>query len=208
MHARAEPVARNVLRFPLVVEAQTGSSLREDEVGPWQAVASEVARPAPQRVEPPAHPDPADRVEDVILRRGSTRVFRLEAAPLALLAWGLAAAARAAPSDSSPAGTLLEHYVNVHDIPGLDPGGYLYRGGTNYEGRSRSGDRPRLRRPAVPRSASWGGLGVHRFSRRAPRVRSPPDSVGGAIEPPCWKPAWFPVVWRSTPSPSVAGRPD
>ncbi len=140
IHARAEPVARNVLRFPLVTEAQSGSSLREDDVDSWQAAASEVARPAPHRVEPPAPRDRADRVEDVILRRGSTRVFRLETAPLALLAWGMAAAARAAPFDSSPAGTLLEHYVNVHAVPGLDPGGYLYRGATNYEGRTRSGD--------------------------------------------------------------------
>jgi hypothetical protein len=35
---------------------------------------------------------------------------------------------------------LLEHFVNVHGIPGLHPGGYRYAGETRYEGRTRSAD--------------------------------------------------------------------
>jgi SagB-type dehydrogenase family enzyme len=138
--AVAEPVARKVLRFPLVIQAQAGSSLRDKEVATWRTAAARISRPAPGRVEPPANADRTDRVEDVILRRGSTRVFRLQAAPLELLSWGLAAATSTSALDAAPAGTLLEHYVNVHDIPGLAPGGYVYRGGTNYEGRTRSDD--------------------------------------------------------------------
>jgi SagB-type dehydrogenase family enzyme len=138
--AIAQPVARNVLRFPLVVQAQAGSSLRPDEVAAWRAAAAEVSRPAPGWVEPPPNADRTDRVEDVILRRGSTRVFRSEPGPLELLSWGLTAAASASPFDASPTGTLLEHYVNVHGIPGLAPGGYIYTGATGYEGRTRSDD--------------------------------------------------------------------
>jgi hypothetical protein len=136
----AEPVARQILRFPLVVQAQSGSSLLEGEVGPWREAAAGMSQPAPQTLEPPSNADRADRVEDVIMRRGSTRVFRPHTAPGGLLAWGLAAATRAAPFDTSPAGTLVEHYVNVHDVPGLEAGGYQYRGGARYEGRARSDD--------------------------------------------------------------------
>ncbi len=138
--ARAQPVARDVLRFPLVVEAQAGSSLRLDEVADWRTAAAGVVRPAPGRVEPPPHADRTDRIEDVILRRGSTRLFRPEMAPVELLSWGLAAATTASCLDAAPTGTLLEHYVNVHGIPGLAPGGYAYTGENRYEGRSRSDD--------------------------------------------------------------------
>jgi SagB-type dehydrogenase family enzyme len=136
----AEPVARNVLRFPLVVEAQAGSSLTDEEVAPWRAAAAESCQPAPGSVEAPSTVDGTDRVEDVILRRGSTRLFRVQPAPVELLGWGLAAATRAAPFYAARGGTLLEHYVNIHDIPGLEAGGYVYRGGMSYEGRTRSID--------------------------------------------------------------------
>jgi SagB-type dehydrogenase family enzyme len=138
--ATAQPVARHVLRFPLVVQAQAGSSLGQDEVADWRTAAARVSRPVPGRVGPPPNADRSDRVEDVILRRGSTRVFRPEMAPLELLSWGLAAATTSSPFDTAPEGTLLEHYVNVHGIPGLAPGGYVYGGGTSYEGRTRSDD--------------------------------------------------------------------
>lgn len=138
--ATAQPVARNVLRFPLVVEAQAGSSLRPDEVPAWRHAAAAASRPAPERVAPPSKADRHDRVEDVILRRGSTRVFRPQPAPPDLLSWGLAAATTTFPRDTAPGGTFLEHYVNVHAIPGLDPGGYLYAGENRYQGRARSDD--------------------------------------------------------------------
>jgi SagB-type dehydrogenase family enzyme len=147
--AIAEPLARDVLRFPLVTEAQAGSSLGEGDVKSWRAAAAEMSRPAPRQTDPPSEAaradgadrtDRTDRVEDIILRRGSTRVFRVQRAPLELLSWGLAAATSAAPLDTSPGGTLLEHYVNVHDIPGLAPGGYIHLGETRYEGRTRSDD--------------------------------------------------------------------
>jgi SagB-type dehydrogenase family enzyme len=143
--ACSEPIARDVLRFPLVLEAQRDSALDEGEVGAWRDRAAAARRPAPERIEPPSratHDDSmeGDRIEDVILRRGSTRVFRAEQGPPDLLGWGLGAATRDAPFDGAPPGTLLEHFVNVHGIPGLDPGGYRYGAGTEYEGRTRSTD--------------------------------------------------------------------
>jgi SagB-type dehydrogenase family enzyme len=138
--AEAEPVARHVLRFPLVVEAQAGSSLSDDEVDAWRTTAEKISSPAPGSVEPPRNGDQAQRVEDVILRRGSTRIFRRQQASFQLLGWGLAAATRSAGFDTAPAGTLLEHYVNVHDVAGLEAGGYRYRDDREYEGRTRSDD--------------------------------------------------------------------
>jgi SagB-type dehydrogenase family enzyme len=136
----AEPVARRVLRFPLVVEAQAGTALDLDAVGAWRRGASGVSRPAPARVEAPLEADPADRVEHAILRRGSTRLFRRQAVPSTVLEWSLAAASRAVPLDAAPAGTLLEHLVNVHDVANTESGGYSYTAGGGFEGRTRSAD--------------------------------------------------------------------
>src|SRR5438552_6894082 len=88
----------------------------------------------------PAVADPADRVDKVILRRGSTGLFRRQCAPSPLLEWGLAAAGRAVPLDAAPAGTLLEHLVSVHDVADAEPGGYRYTAAGGFEGSSRSED--------------------------------------------------------------------
>jgi hypothetical protein len=99
-----------------------------------------MAMAAPQVVEAPARVDQGDRIEDVILRRGSTRLFRRHPAPSEFLAWGLAAATRSASFDTAPRGTVLEHFVNVHAVSGLEAGGYHYRGGAHYDERTRSED--------------------------------------------------------------------
>jgi SagB-type dehydrogenase family enzyme len=138
--AEAEPVAPRLLRFPLVTDAQAGSSLDEEEVAGWRAAAAQFSESSLQVVQAPSSVDLADRIEDVILRRGSTRLFRIEPAPAQLLSWGLAAATRAIPFDVGSGGGWLEHFVNVHDIAGLESGGYLYRGASSFEGRTRTDD--------------------------------------------------------------------
>ena len=137
--ARADPVAGRVLRFPLVVDAQTETALDPDAVAGWRQAALAVSMPAPAAVEPPPDTHPNDRVENVILRRGSTRLFRRERAPSPVLEWGLAAAARAVPLDAAPAGTLIEHLVSVHDVADAEPGGYRYTA-AGFEGLTRSDD--------------------------------------------------------------------
>ena len=138
--ARADPVARRVLRFPLVVDAHTDTALDGDAVAGWQQTALAVSKPAPAMVEPPPDSDLDDRVENVVLRRGSTRLFRRQRAPSPLLEWGLAAAGRAVPVDAAPAGTLLEHLVSVHDVADAEPGGYRYTPAGGFEGRTRNDD--------------------------------------------------------------------
>jgi SagB-type dehydrogenase family enzyme len=122
----ASPVAPRPLRFPLVVDAQRGTELDAYDVAGWQHAAAGRGRPAPQQVTPPEGADPDDRIEDVICRRGATRMFHQEIAPSSLLAWGLAAAGRAVPSDASAGGTLLDHLVIVHDVTATEPGAYRY----------------------------------------------------------------------------------
>ena len=87
-------------------------------------------------VEPPARV--ADEpIEAVILRRGSTRLMRRETVRRELLTWGLSAAARAVRGDFAGEGaTLLEHFVSVHDVEGVAPGAYRWRGDRLEQGRA------------------------------------------------------------------------
>jgi SagB-type dehydrogenase family enzyme len=138
--ASSVPVAPRVLRFPLVEEAQSAGVLDDDGIGAWRAAAQAASSPAPLEVEPPIGAGGDQRIEDVILARGSTRVFRTERAAPQLLEWSLPAAARAIPSDAGPAGTLIEHLVNVHDVDGTEAGGYRYRDDSGFEARVRIAD--------------------------------------------------------------------
>ena len=133
-------MAGRVLRFPLVVEAQASTALDVDAVGGWREAAKAVSRPAPATVEPPPDAAASKGVEQVILSRGSTRLFRRQTAAAPLLEWGLSAASRAVPLDAAPAGTLLEHLVNVHDVADAEAGGYRYTATGGFEGRTRSDD--------------------------------------------------------------------
>lgn len=119
-------IAPNPIRFPLLEEAQQDSNLVPGEVEAWRSAGSSVAAPAPAQVPAPEGFD--DRIEEVVLRRGSTRKMRPQEVPASHLEWPLAAASRAAGIDAIPEGTLLEHYVNVHSVDGLDPGAYRHAG--------------------------------------------------------------------------------
>ncbi len=134
------PVAPRVLRFPLADEAHTAGVLGQDTVAAWREAAQAVSRSAPAQVNAPAGATETERIEDVILRRGSTRMFKAQACPTELLEWALPAAARAVPLDAAPAGSLLEHLVNVHDIEGVEAGGYRYTSGGGFEATVRGGD--------------------------------------------------------------------
>ena len=134
------PVATRMLRFPLVDEAHAAGVLTEDALAGWREAARAVSRPAPTQVDAPAGVEEGQRIEDVILKRGSTRVFRPERGAAELLDWALPAAARAVPLDSAPAGTLIEHLLNVHGVEGAEPGGYRYTSEGGFEARVQVAD--------------------------------------------------------------------
>jgi SagB-type dehydrogenase family enzyme len=124
-----EPLSRHPITFPLITEAQEAGALRDSNaLSEWRAHAIDGS---PMRGSV-ATPEPAtgESIEDVILRRGSTRIMRPETAPRSLLEWGMAAAARPVAGDFVHAGTtLLEHDLAVHGIEGVEPGAYRWRDG-------------------------------------------------------------------------------
>ena len=144
--ASAAPLAARVLRFPLVGEAHAATTLDGIDVDRWRAEAGSMASSTTAAIDPPLGADPDDRIERVILRRGSTRLFRRERGRLALLDWALPAAARVVPFDLVSPGTLVEHLVNVQDVDGAEAGGYRYTAGEGFEGRTSVDDARRAGR--------------------------------------------------------------
>jgi SagB-type dehydrogenase family enzyme len=123
-----EPISPAPIEFPLVTAAQRDGDLaNEVEVERWRAAAKPLGTPAADAVEPPPNAG-EEPIEAVILRRGSTRLMRREPVRRDLLTWGLRTAARAVPADfAQQAGTLLQHFVSVHDVQGVAPGAYRFR---------------------------------------------------------------------------------
>lgn len=126
-------VAPMPIDLQLVEEAQARSSLTTKEVGAWREAAGEIARSAPSSVDVPDGPD--DPIEEVVLRRGSTRSMLQESVPSSHLKWPIAASARAAGIDVIPEATLLDNYLTVHGVEGLAPGAYTLAGRTIREQR-------------------------------------------------------------------------
>jgi SagB-type dehydrogenase family enzyme len=157
-----EPPAARTLRFPLANDAHQAGSLDARSVAPWLDAVRSLSAAAPEAVEAPAPaPRPADRVEDVILRRGSTRLFKRSTVEAAALSWGLAAASRAVPTDAGRGATLLEHLVSVHGVEGIAPGPYRYSPGRGYEpgGTGSSGTGPAEHRHLATRLCLGQPLG-------------------------------------------------
>ncbi|MGH3650669.1 MAG: SagB family peptide dehydrogenase [Acidimicrobiia bacterium] len=120
------PVAPGPIRLPLLEEAQAGSSLSAGELGSWRGRGSEAMRRATVRV---GFPDGgADPIEKVILQRGSTRRMLRDPVSRAHLEWPMAASTRAVGLDVDPDATLLDHFVNVHAVAGMDSGAYHQTG--------------------------------------------------------------------------------
>ncbi len=129
LDVEVEPISPHPIAFPLIVEAQHAGALTDaGAVEEWRAHAVD-GSPARSAIDGP--PASAVRsIEEVILRRGSTRIMRPETAPAALLHWGMAYGGRPLPADFVvPGTTLLEHDLAVHGIEGVDPGAYRWHDG-------------------------------------------------------------------------------
>jgi hypothetical protein len=131
------PISRAPLEFPLITAAQRDGDLADVAgVERWRTAAASVGARAPVAAAPPARISD-DSIEAVILRRGSTRLMRREPVRRELLTWGLGTAARAVRGDFAREGaTLLEHFVSVHDVEGVAPGAYRWRGDRLQQGHA------------------------------------------------------------------------
>jgi nitroreductase len=129
LNPRVGPLSPRPIEFPEVTAAQTAGTLPDaDAVATWRAAGASLRpRPTIGRVKALTAAD--DAIEEVILRRGSTRAMQRAAGPLALLTWGMGVANRPVPSDFVAGdATLLDHFINLHAIEDAEPGAYRLRG--------------------------------------------------------------------------------
>jgi SagB-type dehydrogenase family enzyme len=130
------PLSQREVEYPVMLQMHDASSLKcEEEVHQWRgkqpvlppsALGGEAVRLQPL----PEVEQPKDTIEQVILRRGSTRTFdRTASVTLAQLSTVLDCATGGLPADFlEPSGAQLnELYLIVHSVQGLKPGAYFFR---------------------------------------------------------------------------------
>jgi SagB-type dehydrogenase family enzyme len=130
------PLSEREVEYPAMLEMHDASSLEsEEEVARWrekQPVFTSSA-PAGEELLLPRLPEeelPKDTIEQVILRRGSTRAFdRTASIALDQLSTILDCATRGLPADflEPPGVQLNDLYLIVHAVQGLKPGAYFFR---------------------------------------------------------------------------------
>jgi SagB-type dehydrogenase family enzyme len=128
------PLSKREMEFPAMLEMHDASSLAsEEEAAQWREKRPVLPPSAPAgeevRLRPlPEEEQPTDTIEEVILRRGSTRTFDPAAAiTLAQLSTILDRATRGLPADFlAPGAQLNDIYLIAHAVEGLAPGAYFF----------------------------------------------------------------------------------
>ena len=136
LNLETEPLSSREIGYPAIREIHSASSLEHgEEVARWRGVV--LPRPEPDPLSelfplrPLAEADwPAEPLERVILRRGSTRRFDVSRSlTFEELSTALAAATASIPADftEDPESSLLDLYVIAHAVEGLPSGAYYLR---------------------------------------------------------------------------------
>jgi SagB-type dehydrogenase family enzyme len=135
------PLSQREVEYPAMLEMHEASSLAsEGEVAQWRERGRQRAFPSSSpageevRLTPlPKDERPTDTVEQVILRRGSTRTFDTAASiTLAELSTILTCSTHGLPADFLADGALLnDMYLIAHSVQGLAPGAYFFHRGRN-----------------------------------------------------------------------------
>jgi SagB-type dehydrogenase family enzyme len=128
------PLSRREVDYPLMREIHAASSLDSpEEVGRWRAETWITSASPPSgpllRLRPLSDAEiPRDPIDQVILRRGSSRKFDQTPISLELLSTMLVRATRGVPADFlAPTGARLNDlYLIVHAVEGLPPGAYVF----------------------------------------------------------------------------------
>jgi SagB-type dehydrogenase family enzyme len=130
------PLSPREVEYPAMLEMHDASSLVSvEEVAQWRGkqLTFPSSAPAGETVRFPRLPEeeqPKDTIEQVILRRGSTRTFdKAASTTLAQLSTIFHYATRGLPADFlKPTGEQLNDlYLIVHSVQGLKPGAYFFR---------------------------------------------------------------------------------
>jgi SagB-type dehydrogenase family enzyme len=129
-------LSQREVEYPAMLQMHDASSLgSEEEVPQWRGKPPVLPSPASAceavRLQPlPEEEQPKDTIEQVILRRGSSRTFDKTASlTLAQLSTILDCATRGLPADflKPPGGQLNDLYLIVHSVQGLKQGAYFFR---------------------------------------------------------------------------------
>jgi SagB-type dehydrogenase family enzyme len=129
-------LSRGEVEYPAMLQMHKASSLEsEEEVCQWREKQPAHPFTAPTgegvRLQPPPEEEqPKDTIEQVILRRGSTRTFdKTASVTMAQLSTIFDRATRGLPADFlEPLGAQLNDlYLIVHSVEGLKPGAYFFR---------------------------------------------------------------------------------
>ncbi len=128
------PLSRHEVDYPLMREMHAASSLGSaEDVAAWHGRTPVTDFPPPTGQVVPLQPlydneTPLDPVEQVILRRGSSRRFARTPITLTQLSTMLNRATRGIPADfANPMGAQLNRlYLIVHAVEGLESGAYVF----------------------------------------------------------------------------------
>ncbi len=129
-----EPLSRREVDYPAIREMHAASSLEtSEEAATWRGRTPERRLPEPTGELFPLSPlpegeAPADTIEQVIRRRGSTREFAVEPITFGQLSTALQCATRGVEADflEPPGAALNELYLVVNAVEGLPRGAYVY----------------------------------------------------------------------------------
>jgi len=130
------PLSQHEVEYPAMLQMHDASSIEtEEEVRHWRERRSADTSSAPVGEEIRLRPlseeeQPKDTIEQVILRRGSTRTFDKAASiTLSQLATILDCATRGVAADflEPPGSQLNDLYLIVHSVQGLSPGAYFFQ---------------------------------------------------------------------------------
>lgn len=132
-----QSLSKQEVDYPAIREMHGASSLRsEADVAGWRSEIPPTALPSPSGRLFPLRPlaeneEPTDSIEQVIVRRGSTREFALEPITFAQLSTVLRSSTRGVPADFlDPYGaTLNDLYLIVNAVDDLPSGAYVYHRG-------------------------------------------------------------------------------
>jgi SagB-type dehydrogenase family enzyme len=128
------PVSRREVEYPEIVEAHHASSLHDErEVEEWRGAAELTGLPRTSGGTVPLQPlaadqRPRDPLEEVIVRRGSSRRFLREPVTLEDFSAVLEATGPVPSDFSEPGDRLLnDAYIIANAVEGVPAGSYLYR---------------------------------------------------------------------------------
>lgn len=122
-----DPLSRHHPAQPRIEEVHDATTLpAPTAVGSWRRRDADLAAAASPPLSPPA--SDGATVDEIILRRGSTRAFAEESVPEAAVTWGLPSAMRPVPGDLGGEDTTpVTPFLAIHAVDGFDPGGYRWR---------------------------------------------------------------------------------